>query len=123
MRASLLDVITRAGAPAVADDVSFHSPAADYRGRADVLHLLELIGTVLDDVTETRRFVDQDATTTFLTARVGDEALSGVLDKHRDASGAIVEATLLLRPYAALGSAMRLMQERLADDPLPSARA
>jgi hypothetical protein len=105
----------------LADDVRFHSPVADYQGRADVAHLFGLIARVLEDVVVTRTVSDGDATITFLTATVGGRALDGVLDEHRDAAGRLVEATLLLRPYTALRGAIGKMGELLEADPLPSA--
>ncbi len=38
----------------VADDVVFYSPATTYRGREQVVDLLALIGSVLEDVTAIR---------------------------------------------------------------------
>jgi hypothetical protein len=125
--ATLLEALTRQDADAlsalVADDVRFRSPAADYAGRDEVVHLLATIGGVVSDVRATRTLVDGRSTTTFLTATVGDRALQGVLDEHRDEAGRVTDAMLLLRPYAALRAAIGAMQARLADDPLPSARA
>ena len=106
----------------VAEDVRFRSPAADYAGRDDVVHLLATIGGVVSDVRSTRTLVDGRSTTTFLTALLGDRALQGVLDEHHDEAGRVTEAMLLLRPYPVLRAAMGAMQARLADDPLPSAR-
>jgi hypothetical protein len=34
----------------VAEEVRFHSPAADYAGRADVMHVFAAISSVLDEV-------------------------------------------------------------------------
>jgi hypothetical protein len=106
----------------VTEDVRFRSPAADYAGRDDVVHLLATIGGVVSDVRSTRTLVDGRSTTTFLTAHLGDRALQGVLDEHHDETGRVTEAMLLLRPYPVLRAAMGAMQARLADDPLPSAR-
>lgn len=123
---TLLDALIRQDARAlgelVAEDVRFRSPAADYAGRDDVVHLLAAIGGVVSDVRPTRTLVDGPSTTTFLTARVGDGALQGVLDERRDAEGRVTDAMLLLRPYPVLRAAIGAMQARLAEDPLPSAR-
>ena len=104
------------------DDVVFHSPVADYRGRADVAHLLTTIAAVLGELTPTRTLAGEDTVTTFLTASVEGHALDGVLDERRDAAGRVAEATLLLRPYAALRAGIAQMQARLEADPLPSRR-
>jgi hypothetical protein len=107
----------------LAEDVRFHSPVADYQGRADVAHLLAMIPLVLDDVVATRTVDDDDATITFLTAVVDGHAVDGVIDEHHDSAGCVVDATLLLRPYAGLRAAIGLMGRHLEADPLPSARA
>ena len=107
---------------ALAEGVCFHSPVADYDGRADVAHLLVAIASVLRNVREDRVLHSDEGATRFITARVNDEAISGILDERRDGSGRIVEATLLLRPYSALRTAIAQMQARLAADPLPSAK-
>ena len=106
----------------LAEDVRFHSPAADYEGREDVAHLVTAISTVLEDVNATRRFSQGPTTTTFLTAAVGGHPLDGVLDERFAPDGRIAEATLFLRAYGALRVAIGRMQSALAQDPLPSAR-
>jgi hypothetical protein len=106
----------------LAEDVRFHSPAADYEGRQDVAHLVTAISSVLEDVNATRRFSQGPATTTFFTATVDGHPLDGVLDERFAPDGRIAEATLFLRPYAALRVAIGRMRLALAQDPLPSAR-
>jgi 2-hydroxychromene-2-carboxylate isomerase len=104
---------------ALAEDIRFHSPAADYAGRSDVAHLVTAISTVLEDMS-TNRTLSQGATTTaFFTARVEGHVLDGVLDERFDADGRIAEASLFLRPYAGLGVAIDRMRAKLAQDPLP----
>jgi hypothetical protein len=65
---------------------------------------------------------DDDVTTTFFTARVDDARVQGVLDERCGADGRVLEATLYLRPYAALRAAITRLQTLLAEDPLPSTR-
>jgi 2-methylisocitrate lyase-like PEP mutase family enzyme len=124
--ATLLTLLRREGhtgaAVQLADDVVFHSPVADYEGSEDVLHLLRPIASVLEDVRLTRSIGDDRTTTSFVSAHVGGHALTGVLDEARDADGRVIVATLLLRPYAALRTAMGAMQAALERDPLPSTR-
>jgi hypothetical protein len=123
---TLLEALARRDTGALhallAEDVRFRSPAADYAGRSDVVHLLATIGGVVSDVRTTRTLVDGRSTTTFLTAAVGEHALQGVLDEQCDEAGRVTDAMLLLRPYPALRAAMGAMQARLAGDPLPSVR-
>jgi 2-methylisocitrate lyase-like PEP mutase family enzyme len=124
--ATLLTLLRREGhtgaAVELADDVVFHSPVADYEGRDDVLHLLRTIASVLEHVRVTRSVGEERTITSFLSAQVGGRAITGVLDEARDPDGRVVAATLLLRPYAALRSAMGAMQAALERDPLPSVR-
>ncbi len=108
---------------ALAASVRFHSPVDDYSGRADVAHLLSLIGPVLGDLRPTRELSDGPAITTFITARIEGQALDGVLDERLDERGQVVDATLLLRPLGALRVAVAAMRDGLGQDPLPSQRA
>src|SRR5829696_7619204 len=117
--ATLLPLLRLEGTGAavqLADDVVFHSPVADYGGREDVLHLLRTIASVLEDVRVTRSIGDDRTTTSFLSAHVGGRALTGVLDEARDPDGRVVVATLLLRPYATLRTAIGAMQAALEHD-------
>jgi hypothetical protein len=100
----------------VADDVVFHGPATTYRGRDQVVDLLVLTGSVLEDVTSTR----QVETVTFVTAHSDGEELNGVLVEITDSDGRIAEITLLLRPLAALQTAVRRMARALAEGAGPS---
>ena len=106
----------------LADEARFHSPVADYEGRADVAHLLALIASVVGDIRPTRALADGAATTTFFDAAVDGRALQGVLDEHYDERGRLVEATLMLRPFATLRIAIAAMAAALEKEPLPSAR-
>lgn len=103
----------------VAETVTFHSPVADYHGYVAVAHILGHISSVLAGVTAIRVASDHDTTATFIKASVNGAPIEGVLDERRDSSGRVVEATLLLRPYAVLRTAIAAMRARLADDPLP----
>ena len=95
----------------VADDVVFHSPTTTYEGRDQVVQLLALIGTVYEGMTSTREV----ETVTFVKGHVGDEDLNGVLVEIKDDEGRITEITLLLRPLAALQTAVRQMARALAE--------
>ena len=101
----------------VTDDVVFHSPATTYRGRDQVVDLLALIGGVLEDVTSTR----QVETVTFVKGYSDGEELNGVLVEITDSDGRIAEITLLLRPLAALQTAVRRMARALAEGQGPAA--
>lgn len=105
----------------LADDITFSSPVADYHGKADVLHLLGLIGRVLDDRAATGVSFDGVARLTSFDARVRGERVEGVLRERHDARGRLTDATLFLRPLRPLRTAVGTMAELLAQSPLPSA--
>jgi hypothetical protein len=107
----------------VAEDVRFHSPVADYRGRDDIVHMFKAIAALLDEVAIHRVITDDLGSVSFLTASVEGNELSGVLDERLDPEGIIVEATLLLRPYATLKIAIQRMAELLAESPRPGGPA
>ena len=95
----------------LAEDVVFHSPVQTYRGRQQVVHLLATIGGILEDLNVTRE-VDG---VTFLTARIEEHPMDGVLDQHADDHGRISEMTLMLRPLAALQAGVARMTRALAE--------
>jgi hypothetical protein len=107
----------------LAQHTRFRSPYADYRGREDVVHLVDQIRHVLGDLHRHRQLADARTTMTAFEARVGDEAVQGVLVEERDDDGRIADAMLTVRPYAGLRAAMRAMQALMEESPLPSRRA
>jgi hypothetical protein len=119
----LIDLLADPGAPvapALHDDVRFRSPYADYAGRADVAHLVDLIRRVLTEVHVVVRLGSgADTMTRFEGRVVTGEEVQGVLAERHDADGRLVEAMLTLRPYAGLRAAMRAMQPLLEASPLP----
>lgn len=106
----------------LADDVAFHSPVADYGGRADVAHLMTTIGGLLEDVRVARQLADGRELASFINARVAGNDLDGVVDEIRGEDGKIAELTLMLRPLEALMGAVHEMGAALARSPLPSGR-
>ena len=95
----------------LAEDVVFHSPVQTYRGRDQAIHLLVLIGGVLD-ATDVTREVDG---VTFFAAYVGEHPVDGVLVERTDQYGHIKEITVMLRPLAALQAAVARMARALAE--------
>jgi ketosteroid isomerase-like protein len=95
----------------VADDVVFHSPATTYRGREQVVDVLDILGSVFQDITRTREV----ETVTFVTGRAGDEELDGALVEIQDSDGRVAKITLLLRPLAGVQAGVRLMARALAE--------
>lgn len=109
--------------PELAEDAVFSSPVADYRGRANVAHMLSVIATVLSGVEETATWPgDRDRAFSF-TAKASGAELQGVLREERDAHGRLHHVTLFLRPYRVLRAAIATMAQRLEDSPLPDPAA
>jgi hypothetical protein len=106
----------------LAEDTRFHSPVADYQGRADVAHLLSLIASIVRDVQPTRELEDGETRATFIDAMVEDTPLQGVFLERYDDDGELVDVTLMLRPLAGLQVALGAMAAALEASPLPSTR-
>lgn len=101
------------------DTVTFSSPVADYHGREKVTHLLRLIAQTLEEIDPTRTWDDGRESVYAFTARVDGHQLEGMVREERTATGELVRATLFLRPYAVLRTAMKRMQGLLEQSPLP----
>jgi hypothetical protein len=106
--------------PPIADQITFRSPAADYHGRADVLHVLHGIASVVRETGATSVIIDGPWRLTTLTGRISEYRVQGVLRERADRSGRIVEAELYLRPYAALREGVNQMRALMEREPLPS---
>jgi hypothetical protein len=104
----------------LAEDVRFHSPVADYRGREDVAHLFTTIARVLESLEPVRELTAGRERATFVSGAVRGRTVEGVLDEHRDPAGRVVEVTLMLRPLSVLRVAVGEMAAALEADPLPS---
>ncbi len=101
----------------LAEDVRFHSPVADYDGRADVAHLFTTMAGVLERVGPVRELAAGHERTTFLVGTARGRPIDGVLDEHYDDQGRVVEVTLMLRPLSALHTAVRAMATALENSP------
>jgi hypothetical protein len=101
----------------------FHSPVRDYRGRADVAHILLTIGGVLDEIEGRSELVAGRQVITIITAAHSDHEMTGVLGETHDARGRVESATLLLRPLSTLLDAITAMRAALERAPLPSTLA
>ena len=105
----------------LADDVTFHSPVATYRGRADVAHLLATIGGLVEAVEPVHEVTGPLGRATFFTARLAGRDGDGVLEERYGSGGdEVVQLRLMLRPLEALIPAVKAMGAALAADPLPS---
>jgi hypothetical protein len=106
--------------PPLSEEVIFQSPVKDYRGRADVAHILSTIGQVLDQIDAQRELAAHREVVTILTARHRGQQMNGVLYEIHDATGRVERATLLLRPLSTLRQAIADMVAALERSPLPS---
>lgn len=105
---------------ALADDVTFSSPVADYHGRPNASHILGLIAEVLEEVDQTAAWGDDRESVYAFTARVADHELQGIVREERAETGKLTHVTLFLRPYAVLRTAIGRMREALERSPLPA---
>lgn len=124
MASTLLDFLNTPGATSLdellTEEVRFHSPVADYEGRADVAHLFTLIAGVLEGVRPGRTLSAAGDRATFFSGLAVGRPIEGVLRERHDEQGVVEEATLMLRPLSALQAAVRSMTDALEDSPLPS---
>jgi hypothetical protein len=95
----------------LADDVVFHSPVQTYRGRDRAVHLLLIMGGILQRVEVSR----QVNGVTFFVGEVEEHPIDGVLDVRSDGAGRVHEITLMLRPLAALQAGVARMARALSD--------
>ena len=63
----------------LSEQVVFHSPVRDYRGRADVAHILITIGSVLDEIEAQHELIAERRIVTLITASHRDHRMTGVL--------------------------------------------
>ena len=104
----------------LADEPRFNSPVRSYDDRADVLHLLTTLGGLFDELRPVREWAGAEGAATFVSVRVGDRELDGVIEEiHRD-DARTAELTLMLRPLGALLGAVKQMGQALERAPLPS---
>lgn len=105
---------------ALAEQVVFQSPVKDYRGRADVTHIVSMIGSVLEQIDAERELTADREIVTIITASYRGHEMTGVLEETHDQRGRVERAALLLRPLSALREAITGMQTALEQSPLPS---
>ena len=93
------------------DDIVFHSPVQTYRGREQILRLLDAIGSIIENVSVTRELDG----VTFFAATVEEHPVDGVLVEREATEGRIAEITLMLRPLAQLQAAVARMARVLSE--------
>jgi hypothetical protein len=95
---------------ALAEDVRFHSPFADYEGRDRIAGLFAVMPEVFDELEAVRELHGEGGErATVLRGHIGDHAADAVLDERYDGDGRVRDAMLLLRPHAAAKEAIRRM--------------
>jgi hypothetical protein len=104
----------------LAHDVVFHSPVADYQGRADVSHMLAAVGRCLRFSEPSDHMTGARSTAISFVTAVKERRADGVLIVRCTDDSVVCELTLLLRPLAVLRLAIAAMRDELEVQPLPS---
>ena len=104
----------------LATDVAFNSPIRRYTKRAEVLHLLGLIGAILPGARIERIWSGTDGAATVISAMLDEGRLDGMVEELHDAAGRVREVSLMLRPHSAMMPAIRRMAAALEVNPLPT---
>ena len=114
-RAVLADDIDAALA-ALADDVTFRSPAVykPYHGKEQVAVLLRLVATVFENFRYTAEWRDGATTLLFFEANVGDRELQGIDILEENDDGLVDRLTVMIRPLSGLQAVAATMAERLS---------
>jgi hypothetical protein len=99
---------------ALADDVTFRSPYAEYIGRERIARLFAVMPDVFDELAAVRELRGDAERATVLHGRIGEHMADAVLDERCDPDGRVREAMLLVRPHAAAAEAIRRMGTLLA---------
>jgi hypothetical protein len=103
----------------LAPGASFHSPAADYHDRAQIVGILTALGEVATQRQRLSTLRADGQLAARFTAQVAGRDADGVLLVNADADGRPASLTLLLRPLETLIAGVRLMRVALG---LPEAR-
>ncbi len=104
----------------LAAEVTFHSPVRTYGDRRDVVHLLNTLADLFEDLQLVREWPGPGGVASFIEVDGGDRRLGGVIEEIRDSDGRIAEITLMLRPLGPLLKAVERMGQELEAAPLPS---
>ncbi len=120
----LVRALLAADRPAVeaglAAQAVFNSPIRQYSARAEVVHLLVLIGTILPGARIERSWRGDDGAATVISANMDGARLDGIVEELHDNRGRVREVTLMLRPHSAMMPAIKRMAAALEDNPLPT---
>lgn len=98
----------------LADAVVFNSPVATYEGRETVLHVLGTVAEMVDGLEVDRELSERDETVSFVSGRIGEREVDGLIDWAVDGAGRVVRITLMLRPLEALLAGVEEMGRRLS---------
>jgi hypothetical protein len=104
----------------LADRVAFNSPIRRYTNRAEVVHLLLLIGPVLTGARVERTWRGDCGAATVISTTVDEARLDGIVEELHDRDGRVREVSLMLRPHSAMILAVKRMAAALEVNPLPT---
>jgi hypothetical protein len=104
----------------LSDDVAFNSPIRRYTRRAEVVHLLSLIGSILPAARVERTWRGTRGAATVISAQLDEGRLDGIVEELRDRDGKVCEVSLMLRPHSAMMPAIKRMAAALEVSPLPT---
>jgi hypothetical protein len=108
----------RAMTALLAEDATFHSPVADYRGRDRVAEVLAAVVQVVTEVRLTRMLEGAEATAAFFTAAGGGQRGDGVLLVRAAPGAPATELTLMVRPLKTLLAGIERMKVLLGGEPV-----
>jgi len=104
----------------LADEVAFNSPIRRYTQRAQVLHLLSLLGPILPGARVERIWRGEGGAATVISAMLDEGRLEGVVEELHNEDGRVREVSLMLRPHSAMMPAIKRMAHALEVNPLPA---
>jgi hypothetical protein len=104
----------------LAEQAAFNSPIRRYTTRAEVLHLLALIGPILPDARIERSWQGKHGAATVISATLDRARLDGIVEELHGRDGRVHEVTLMLRPHSAMMPAISHMAAALERHPLPT---
>jgi hypothetical protein len=93
----------------LSDEAVFNSPIRRYDQRAQVVHLLCLIGTVLPGAGVVRTWSGPEGAATVIAADIDGMQLDATVEELHDDAGRVREVTLMLRPHAQMMATIKRM--------------
>jgi hypothetical protein len=101
-------------------DPVFHSPVRSYAKRADVVHLLSMIGALIPNAQVVRTLHRDGGRASVIRSEQDEGVLDAIIEEQLDEDGRVREVTLMLRPVSVMMPMIKRMGAALDADPLPS---